>query len=1702
MNIRNIKLWIPLKKIIIDAGKVDGKLLSVCFYGENTTFFDSYNFFGFKRSILRTVGIPEIRYPVRSTLTSDLRSQYLDYKILPYKIVGGDFSKLERGHFYLDSSPFFTSVEKRFDLENFRSARPRAIVNYFFENLQNINTDTHQRVLLYTVDLTKSFPDKLFSRKFFVIFNLINNYVKGKIEEDELPFEKVILLTHDHNERSFRLVFDKYQLDRFSIGKLRSLILSLKPDIEEGPQVDDIYEERSEEIVNDILPKEDITTKQDQETRNNLIYHVYDYLSKNPEEYEDDSHKILRKAVSVSTKGDDKLTTSNVEKQISKAENPKEELLSHARNLIPKTKLDSTSRNTAVKISNPSMMTDYQNPSHIINKRKIDFEETLTKDIEETFNMLSRSDDYPLHIKDMNISTEESGPDELNKTIKTVYNINLEDEKGEEHNVKIELPKLLEDGTFLVNGNKKILINQLVSHPIFFIKPYLGKFHSSYSAIIYESKIVKSGSYILMGVGSFKFPIIMYLSYKLGFDETCKLFNIDYDIRDSSTRGYKKLPNNEYIYIHSEEDDGEQIVESFRKSVKYFPEEGSILNNSFWSQCVENITDNKNAIFVLDNVWENIVTPLEVDILKEKGQPTNIKDITKYICERIVHGIVDDYNDMDKMRVRTTELFTSLLQKQVHSAFSEYRAKRLGGDDDASIYVNPTKIFTSIQKTANFSELENINPIEEISMMTRVTPIGEGFTNLRAFPSKARNIHPSMYGLIDPLETPDSETAGVQQHLAIGALLSKNRGLLVTRDYDNVKDTEILSSSPSLIPFVESNDGARVLMAAGQSKQAIPLANPEVPAVQSGYESVFTNLLSDSFIKKSKVDGEVVEVTDLQIVVRDDKGELHTTDISPKLLRSGQGIHGLGKFTAIVNEGDKVKKDEVLAEGSNIRQGIISNGINLLACFMPWKGYNFEDGMVVSKSAAKKFSSLHMETFDVYLDVDDEVVNVLNIGDTVSKGDILMTYSKTAYDIETYNNFRSGNPGTIANIEIYSNVSEEEIPEQLIPIYKEFRTRYERIHGKYPIGRFKEGGEKFDGILIKFTLEQKFQLTKGDKLNNRSFNKGVVACYDSNTQIMTNNGWKYFYELTKDDKVLYMKDNGKAGFIKPEKFFEYNYEGDVYGSDMNINFLVTPEHNMYYRCGSSLERKYKFKKVEDLDRIHDRSMFYITNVNFDFKEDPEKYITISCDRSNGEKQVVSINKTDFYELYGWLVTDGCLYTNKNNHNKIIITQSKETHKQKLELLLERTELTWTKPTSEKDNNYVLSSKAVFEYLKNLGSLGKSYDKFIPEWMFDTSRENLEKLFESIIKGDGSKTTTKNLYCFHTTSKRLMDNFVRLCTLLGYRTGKINTETKNRKRPKYTVYVNNCREQSREKEVKSHHIFTEHYQGKVYCVQVPNNLVFVKRNGMGFWCGNSIEDDENMPMTPWGDRVEIIYNPLSVINRMNSGQLLELTSGLAARRLAIMMENQNRKVFTKNLSDFMELIDNTDGKVYKTNVINAINKMSDRAYEKFKNQVTSERFYPLIFPPFKTPDREDFLKAMNKIGIKAEYSLTLPEFGNKKSDPVSVGYMYVMKLEHISEKKITARSIGPYVNKINAPTQGKRREGGQLVGEYDLVSLLAYDANVTIDEFFGALSSDHGAKNELITDIVHKGEAEFRPRKVSPEKELYSQYMRALHLSSE
>lgn len=336
-------------------------------------------------------------------------------------------------------------------------------------------------------------------------------------------------------------------------------------------------------------------------------------------------------------------------------------------------------------------------------------------------------------------------------------------------------------------------------------------------------------------------------------------------------------------------------------------------------------------------------------------------------------------------------------------------------------------IKTLFTGTSLASTPEQINPVDMLSNKWEVTIMGEGgITNDRQITSRARAVHPTHFGFMDPFQTPESSAVGATLQMTLTS--AKDGNDLKTTVYDmrskghpliqmtpeqvfdeytafpdeyTVKNDKLTPNSKSkvkcmfkgepviveaskvkyvlastkgllgmpanLVPFVNSDEGARVLMATKMLRQALPLKNREEQLVQTstGSNVTFNEGIGKSFNAIAALDGEVSKIEDNSILIKGKDGKEYDHQIYDNFpLNQNTFLHE----KPILSVGDKVKKGQVLTDSNYTKKGNLALGTNLRAAYIPMKGYSFEDSIVISETAAKKLTSEHIRKYTQRID--------------------------------------------------------------------------------------------------------------------------------------------------------------------------------------------------------------------------------------------------------------------------------------------------------------------------------------------------------------------------------------------------------------------------------------------------------------------------------------------------------------------------------------------------------------------------------------------------------------------------------------------------------------------------------------------------------------------------------------------------------------
>ncbi|MDN4571756.1 DNA-directed RNA polymerase subunit beta [Pandoraea cepalis] len=399
-------------------------------------------------------------------------------------------------------------------------------------------------------------------------------------------------------------------------------------------------------------------------------------------------------------------------------------------------------------------------------------------------------------------------------------------------------------------------------------------------------------------------------------------------------------------------------------------------------------------------------------------------------------GEVDDIDHLGNRRVRCVG---ELAENQFRAGLVRVERavkERLGQAESENLMphdlINSKPISSAIREFFGSSQLsqfmDQTNPLSEITHKRRVSALGPGGLTRERAGFEVRDVHPTHYGRVCPIETPEGPNIGLINSLALYARLneygfletpyrkvedgkvtdqidylsaieegryviaqanasigengeltdelvsSREAGetLMVTPDriqYMDVAPSQIVSVAASLIPFLEHDDANRALMGSNMQRQAVPCLRPEKAVVGTGIERT---VAVDSGTTVQAFRGGVVDYVDAgRVVIRVNDDEAVAGEV-------GVDIYNLIKYTRsnqntninqrpIVEEGDKVARGDVIADGASTDLGELALGQNMLIAFMPWNGYNFEDSILISERvvAEDRYTSIHIEELNV-----------------------------------------------------------------------------------------------------------------------------------------------------------------------------------------------------------------------------------------------------------------------------------------------------------------------------------------------------------------------------------------------------------------------------------------------------------------------------------------------------------------------------------------------------------------------------------------------------------------------------------------------------------------------------------------------------------------------------------------------------------------
>lgn len=352
-----------------------------------------------------------------------------------------------------------------------------------------------------------------------------------------------------------------------------------------------------------------------------------------------------------------------------------------------------------------------------------------------------------------------------------------------------------------------------------------------------------------------------------------------------------------------------------------------------------------------------------------------------------------------------------------------------------------------------------------------------------------------------------------------------------------------------------------------------------------------------------------------------------------------------------------------------------------------------------------------------------------------------------------------------------------------------------------------------------------------------------IGCYDEQTQVLTENGWKYFYEVEPWDKVYTLDDDGKVILSSIQMIIKKEYNGPMYNfHSTQVDLSVTPDHNMWVFDAmkrSSKTKTWKFLKAEEMTT---------SAYKFDKRGNKEKNISYKnfiipayTQPNNITYPSINFNNELLYELLGWWITDG----GKDSYT-IELYQTKEKGRTRIEYLLKELRINY----SVYKNRYRLACPQLAHFIidnfyKNTSDK-KSYDAFIPSFIKNSATNEIEAFLRGVIGGDGTEYNDGRKIIY-SSSEQFAKDLIELYFKIGktanyYPCPNMKKYSKSFQQTTICYCISVCRTEIHWFDKKEKNFSIDNYNGIVYCLMLKKyHRLFVMRNGKACWCGNCYKD---------------------------------------------------------------------------------------------------------------------------------------------------------------------------------------------------------------------------------------------------------------------
>jgi len=651
--------------------------------------------------------------------------------------------------------------------------------------------------------------------------------------------------------------------------------------------------------------------------------------------------------------------------------------------------------------------------------------------------------------RDMTYSIQVYVPSEYVYTLEAKKEIE-QTEKNNQTEIRVkqdlffcEIPLMTEEGTFIISGCERIIISQIIRSPgIYFRKEFGTNRKAIYTATIISNRGVWTK--IVLEQNNEKDSIYIKLNdFKSKTTETKdevdnnKLFIFDllrfFGLNFQEISDSVKYP----LYLNLQQHFNKSFL-SKKEQEKLDLDTSLLIKKLFLNQ--------RSGCFSIGNIGR-----YKINKRLNLNLPKDITYLTAHDFIGIIDGLVElkyydrASDDIDDIKNKQVRCIGELLQTQFRIGLARLQKSLIdeanitnnhklsfdleGINEGEDYMLDPRPVTSAMKeffKTSQLSQfMDQINPLAEITHKRRISVFGPNGLKRDHISTVIRDIHPSQYGRLCPIETPEGQNAGLITSVSvlgrIGALgsietpyflmekgevfsnksaiflnphqeaqtqvgfcdIPLNKNKQIEQPYISVKENDlfstkkinqvnfittsplqIISLATALIPFIEHDDANRALMGSNMQRQAVPLLYPQKPIIGTGLEG--SAILDSGMVIKSYCEGTVVLATSSQIVIEDNVNQKITYYLR-KYYRSNQET--CLNQRPLVWPGEKVYAGQIIADGPSTNDGELALGRNLTIAYMPWEGYNYEDAVVINERIILDdcLTSVHIEELETQL---------------------------------------------------------------------------------------------------------------------------------------------------------------------------------------------------------------------------------------------------------------------------------------------------------------------------------------------------------------------------------------------------------------------------------------------------------------------------------------------------------------------------------------------------------------------------------------------------------------------------------------------------------------------------------------------------------------------------------------------------------------